>query len=67
MVETRLNKTRYYYEIEAFETGNRINYKPKTPIVGGKTDRAWCHRGEILVSMRILEDWSHISFSFLAV
>ena len=48
-METRLNKTRYYYEIETFETDNRINYKSGTPIVGGKTDRAWYNRGEILV------------------
>ena len=41
MVGIRLNKTRYYYEIETFETDNRINYKSGNPIVEGKTDRAW--------------------------
>ena len=49
MVETRLNKTRYYYETKAFETDNRIDYKSGTPFVGGKTDRAGCNRGKILV------------------
>ena len=49
MVETRLNKTRYYYEIETFETDNRINYESGTLIVEGKTGRAWYNRGEILV------------------
>ena len=49
MVETRLNKTRYYYEIETFETDNRINHKSGTPVVEGKTDRAWYNRDGILV------------------
>ncbi len=44
-----LNKTRYYYETEAFKTDNGNSYKTGTPIVGGKTDRAWYNRGEILV------------------
>ena len=54
MVDTRLNKTRYYHEIETFETDNRINYKSGTLIVEGKTYRAWYNRGEILVSSQML-------------
>ena len=52
-METRLDKTRYCYQIETFETDNRIYYKSGTPIVEGKTDRAWYNRGEILVMITL--------------
>ena len=58
---TRLNKTRYHYEIETFETDNRIYYKSGTPIVEGKTNRAWCNRSEILVSKADLCLFEHLA------
>ena len=37
------------FKIETFETDNRINHKSGTPVVEGKTDRAWYNRDGILV------------------